>query len=139
MVSLEPGRSFVIADIPGVIEGAAEGAGLGLQFLKHLQRTLLLLHVVDLAPLDGADPVAQVRALESELARFDADLAARPRWLVLSKADLLPEGEAQARAEEIVRALDWQAPWFLISAVSGLGLSALTGHIMHSIEQQGVE
>lgn len=139
VVSLEPGRSFVIADIPGVIEGAAEGAGLGLQFLKHLQRTLLLLHVVDLAPLDGADPVTQVRALESELVRFDADLAARPRWLVLSKADLLPEGEAQARAEEIVQALDWQAPWFLISAVSGLGLSALTGHIMHSIEQQGVE
>ena len=139
VVSLEPGRSFVIADIPGVIEGAAEGAGLGIQFLKHLQRTLLLLHLVDIAPLDQADPVEQVRALELELERFDAELATRPRWLVLSKADLLPDEEAKARAAAIVAALDWQAPWFLISAVSGLGLTALTGRIMDSIEQQGVE
>lgn len=139
VVSLEPGRSFVIADIPGVIEGAAEGAGLGIQFLKHLQRTRLLLHLVDLAPLDEADPVEQVRTLEQELERFDAELASRPRWLVFSKADLLPADVAQARAEEIVAALDWQAPWFVISGVSGQGLNVLTGRIMHHIETAAVE
>ena len=135
VVSLEPGRSFVIADIPGVIEGAAEGAGLGLRFLKHLQRTRLLLHLVDIAPIDDTDPVAQVRALERELADFDADLAQRERWLVLTKTDQLDEQEAEQRSREIVERLGWQSPWFAVSAVARRGLAPLVGRIMEHMER----
>jgi GTP-binding protein len=108
--------SFVIADIPGLIEGAAEGAGLGIQFLKHLARTSLLLHMVDVAPADGSDPVEQVRAIWRELERFDAELLARPRWLVLNKSDLLAPEDRDAVVADILGRLDWEAPWFLISA-----------------------
>lgn len=134
VVSLEPGRSFVIADIPGVIEGAAEGAGLGIQFLKHLQRTRLLLHLVDIAPIDGADPVEQVRALEHELEQFDQDLARRERWLVLTKTDQLDPEEVDARVQEILNGLDWQGTWFAISAVARQGLESLVGRIMVQVE-----
>ncbi len=137
VVSLEPGRSFVIADIPGLIEGAAEGAGLGIQFLKHLQRTRLLLHLVDIAPIDGADPVAQVRALDRELERFDESLARRERWLVLTKTDQIEEGEIDARVGQLIKALDWQGPWFAISAVARRGLEPLSGRIMEHLERVG--
>src|SRR5207244_1813512 len=99
-------RSFVMADIPGLIEGAAEGAGLGIRFLKHLQRTRVLLHLVDIAPLDpDADPVRDARAIVAELKKFSKDLASKPRWLVLTKRDLLPDGEAEKRARDIMRRL----------------------------------
>lgn len=125
VVSIEPHRSFVIADIPGLIEGAAEGAGLGIQFLKHLQRTRLLLHLVDIAPMEGGvegvSPVEQVRAIERELGKYDPALLEKPRWLVLNKADLMFEDEARAQAEAIVAELGWQGPWYLVSALGREG------------------
>lgn len=135
VVSLEPGRSFVIADIPGLIEGAAEGAGLGIQFLKHLQRTRLLLHLVDIAPIDGASPVEQVRALERELAQFDEGLARRERWLVLTKTDQVDQTELDALSGSVIKGLDWQGPWFAISSVARRGLEPLIGRIMEHLER----
>ncbi|MBS0432222.1 MAG: GTPase ObgE [Proteobacteria bacterium] len=120
-----PDQSFVIADIPGLIEGAAEGAGLGVQFLKHLSRTSLLLHLVDVAPIDGSDPVAQVRAIEGELERFDPALLQRPRWLVLNKIDLVAPDGRDALARRILAALEWNQPWFAISAAERLGTHEL--------------
>jgi GTP-binding protein len=112
--------SFVIADIPGLIEGAAEGAGLGHQFLRHLSRTRLLLHLVDIAPLDpDADPARDARALALELKRYDAALHRKPRWLVFNKADLAPD--ADERIARLLRALRWKGPWFKVSALSGAG------------------
>src|SRR6056297_1068713 len=136
VVSLEPGRSFVIADIPGIIEGAAGGAGLGIRFLKHLQRTRLLLHLVDIAPIDQADPVEQIRILEQELAEFDAELAQRERWLVLTKTDQLAEEEVEEMCRDIIQRLAWSGPWFAISAVARSGLSPLLGRIMEHLEAQ---
>ena len=125
VVSVEPHRSFVIADVPGLIEGAADGAGLGTQFLRHLQRTRLLLHLVDISPMEGGvegvSPVEQVRAIERELERHDPELLAKPRWLVLNKADLMFEDEAKAAAEQIVAELGWTAPWYLVSALGREG------------------
>jgi GTP-binding protein len=130
VVSVEPHRSFVIADVPGLIEGAADGAGLGTQFLRHLQRTRLLLHLVDLSPaLEGYEaygdavpsPVEQVRAIERELGRHDPELLRKPRWLVLNKADLAFEDESRAAAEKIVADLGWDAPWYLVSAIGREG------------------
>jgi GTP-binding protein len=124
VVSVEPGRSFVIADIPGLIEGAADGAGLGAQFLRHVQRTRLLLHLVDLAPMEGgveATPAEQVRAIEHELRKYDPGMLEKPRWLVLNKADLLFEDEARERAEDVVRELGWTQPWYLVSAIGREG------------------
>ncbi len=135
VVSLEAGRSFVIADIPGLIEGAAEGAGLGIQFLKHLQRTRLLLHLVDIAPIDGSDPASQVRALERELVRFDEDLGRRERWLVLTKTDQVDQGELEALVSRIISELDWAGPWFAISSVAQRGLDPLVGRIMEHLER----
>src|SRR5690625_3351841 len=109
------GRSFVVADIPGLIEGAAEGAGLGVRFLKHLSRTRLLLHVVDAVPLDERDPLDDVRSVYTELQRFSPDLAARERWLVLNKLDLLPEDERAEHARQLVERLSWEGPVFEIS------------------------
>jgi GTP-binding protein len=115
-------QSFVIADIPGLIEGAADGAGLGIQFLKHVSRTRLLLHLLDIAPLDGeTDPVEQVRAIEAELEKFDAALLERPRWLVFNKADLVAEDERQKLAKALVRRLKWKQSWFLVSAIAREG------------------
>ncbi|NNE05139.1 MAG: GTPase ObgE [Xanthomonadales bacterium] len=127
--------SFVIADIPGLIEGAAQGAGLGIQFLKHLQRTRLLLHMVDIAPLDPQqDPAAEFRQLEHELAGFDADLVEKPRWLVFTKADLLPGDEAQARATQVVAELGWEGQWYLVSSVTREGTEALMQDIMEALD-----
>ncbi|NBB93900.1 MAG: GTPase ObgE [Gammaproteobacteria bacterium] len=136
VVSLEPGRSFVIADIPGLIEGAAEGAGLGTQFLKHLQRTGLLLHLVEIAPVDGSDPADQVRALERELSRFSEELAGRERWLVLTKIDQLDDELARDTAAEIVEKLDWRAPWYAVSSVARKGLDKLSWDVMNYLEEQ---
>ena len=128
-------RSFVIADIPGLIEGAAEGTGLGIQFLKHLQRTRLLLHLVDLAPLMlEVDPVEQVRQLEKELRNFDPGLMDKPRWLVFTKADLLPPDEARSKSEEAVAALGWEKPWMLISSVTKSGTDDLMQKVSVELE-----
>jgi GTP-binding protein len=130
-------RSFVMADIPGLIEGAAAGAGLGIRFLKHLQRTRVLLHLVDLLPPDPqADPVKDARAILGELKKFSAELAAKPRWLVINKKDLLPAAEAQKRARAIVRALRYKGPHFLISAATGEGTQELCEAVMTFLEQQ---
>ncbi len=118
VVSLGVGQSFVIADIPGLIEGAAEGAGLGIQFLRHVARTSLLLHLVDIAPIDGANVADQVRTIERELEKFNPELLERPRWLVLNKMDMLAEDERQSTAEKIIAELGWSQPWFLISAIA---------------------
>ncbi|HTY49137.1 MAG TPA: GTPase ObgE [Steroidobacteraceae bacterium] len=130
-------RSFVMADIPGLIEGAAEGAGLGHRFLRHLQRTRVLLHLVDIAPPDpDADPVADARAIVAELKKFSADLGKKPRWLVLNKADLLPPQEAAARAQDIVRRLRFRGRHFLISAATGAGTRELVEAVMAFLEQR---
>jgi GTPase len=127
VVRVAPEKSFVVADVPGLIEGAAEGAGLGHQFLRHLQRTRLLLHVVDLAPFDDSvDPVAQARAIVAELKKYDAELAAKPRWLVLNKIDMIEPDERAARVKEFVRRLRWKGPVFQISALAREGLQPLT-------------
>jgi GTP-binding protein len=130
-------RSFVMADIPGLIEGAAEGAGLGIRFLKHLQRTRVLLHLVDILPPDPeADPVKNARAIVAELKKFSADLAAKPRWLVLNKRDLLPDAEAEEHAREIVRRLRHKGPVFLISAATGRGTRELAEAVMRFLEHR---
>lgn len=138
VVSLGTDQSFVIADIPGLIEGAADGAGLGIQFLRHVARTSLLLHLVDIAPIDGTDPVEQVRAIEHELAKFNPELLERPRWLVLNKSDALPEDERQQVAEGIVRRLDWQEPWFLVSALARENTMAVCQQVQRFFEEQRV-
>jgi GTP-binding protein len=135
VVRIDIERSFVIADIPGLIEGAAEGTGLGIQFLKHLQRTRLLLQLVDLAPLAlDVNPVEQVRQLELEMQKFDPGLMDKPRWLVFTKADLLPPGEALSRAEEAVAELGWEAPWMMISSVTHSGTDELMQRISAELE-----
>lgn len=136
MVRIDDTRSFVIADVPGLIEGAAEGAGLGHQFLRHLARTRLLLHLVDLAPIDpDADPMKDVKAISRELKMYDKALYKKPRWLVLNKSDLLPEHERDARAKKIVRRLRWRAPCHLISAATGEGCKELAFSVMQFLEE----
>ncbi|NLO79468.1 MAG: GTPase ObgE [Xanthomonadaceae bacterium] len=136
VVSAGQHRSFVLADIPGLIEGAAEGAGLGIQFLKHLLRTRLLLHLVDAVPLDPEhDPAEDVRVLERELASFSPELAARERWLVLNKLDLLPEDEHDAHAAALVERLGWTGPVFKISALTGEGTQPLVQQVMTALER----
>ena len=135
VVRVGPLKSFVMADIPGLIEGAAEGAGLGVQFLKHLARTSLLLHLVDLSPYsDSGDPVADVRTIEAELAKYSAELAGRERWLVLNKLDLLPEDEREARAQAVVEALGWSGPVFRIAAIGAEGTEPLCWRIMERLD-----
>ncbi|MBD8899154.1 Obg family GTPase CgtA [Rhodanobacter sp. DHG33] len=138
VVSLGTDQSFVIADIPGLIEGAADGAGLGIQFLRHVARTSLLLHLVDIAPVDDIDPVEQVRAIEHELTKFNPELLERPRWLVLNKSDALPEDERQQVAEDIVRRLDWKEPWFLVSALARENTMAVCQRVQRFFEEQRV-
>jgi len=126
VVRIDYGRSFVIADIPGLIEGAADGAGLGHQFLRHLQRTRLILHLIDIAPLDDTiDPVREARALVAELKRYDPALHAKPRWLVFNKIDLLAREEADARIRDALRRLRWNKPWYAISGIAGAGTDTL--------------
>ncbi|MEZ5473458.1 MAG: GTPase ObgE [Steroidobacteraceae bacterium] len=128
-------RSFVMADIPGLIGGAAEGAGLGIRFLRHLQRTRVLLHLIDMLPPDpAADPVADAIAIVGELQKFDAKLATKPRWLVVNKSDLMLPEEAEERAQQIVRELRYAGPWFLISGAIGTGTRELTGAVMRFLE-----
>ncbi|MCB1714863.1 MAG: GTPase ObgE [Candidatus Competibacteraceae bacterium] len=140
VVSVGPLSSFVMADIPGLIEGAAEGAGLGIRFLKHLARTHLLLHMVDVSPYsDSGDPVNDVRAIEHELTQYDAELGQRERWLVLNKIDLLPEEERAQRQQDIITELDWQGPVFAISAAQQLATRELCNAIMRWLEQERSE
>jgi GTP-binding protein len=134
VVRVGPEQSFVVADIPGLIEGASEGAGLGHQFLRHLQRTRLLLHIVDIAPFDeGVDPVAQARAIVAELKKYDPALHAKPRWLALNKIDMLPEGERAARVKDFVRRLRWKGPVFEISALTREGCETLVQTIYQQV------
>jgi len=126
VVRVNIGQSFVIADIPGLIEGAAEGAGLGHQFLRHLQRCRLILHLIDIAPVDDSiDPVREARALAAELRKYDAALAAKPRWLTFNKVDLLSPEEADRRIRDALRRLRWSKPWFAVSGATGQGTDAL--------------
>ncbi|MDH5631862.1 MAG: Obg family GTPase CgtA [Gammaproteobacteria bacterium] len=132
-------RSFVIADIPGLIEGAAEGVGLGVQFLKHLSRTRILLHLVDVAPFDGSDPVKEASALLNELSKYSDELADKERWLVLNKLDLVPDDEREARCQDIVDGLDFDGPVYRVSAINGEGCNKLTGALMGHLEELGDE
>ncbi|NCF30017.1 MAG: Obg family GTPase CgtA [Gammaproteobacteria bacterium] len=137
VVSLGPDRSFVVADIPGLIEGAAEGAGLGIRFLKHLSRTRLLLHLVDVAPMDeSSDPVANARAIAAELERFSPELAARDRWLVLNKLDLVAPDARAAHCDALVERLGYTGPVYHISALSGEGCQELCQAIMNYLEDK---
>ena len=136
VVSVQAHQSFVIADIPGLIEGAAEGAGLGIRFLKHLVRTRLLLHLVDVAPFDGSSPADAVRAIAHELEKFSETLASRPRWLVLNKVDMVAEEDREAHCQAIVDELGWEGPVFRISALSGEGTKPLVQAVMRWIEEQ---
>jgi GTP-binding protein len=136
VVRVDVNRSFVVADIPGLIEGAADGAGLGHRFLRHLQRTRLLLHVVDLAPLDGeTDPVADARAIVKELKRYDEALHDKPRWLVLNKLDLIPAEERDARVKAFVKAYRWKGPAFAVTAISGEGCRPLVYAVAEWLEK----
>src|SRR5207237_9661540 len=133
-------RSFVMADIPGLIEGAAQGAGLGIRFLKHLQRTRLLLHLVDIAPLDPqAAPVRDARAIVRELKKFSKNLALKPRWLVLNKRDLLPPSEAERRARATVRAPRYRGAPVLISGAAGEGTETLCEGATRALEARDQE
>ncbi|MFZ5722028.1 MAG: Obg family GTPase CgtA [Pseudomonadota bacterium] len=135
VVKVDRERSFVMADIPGIIEGAAEGAGLGIRFLKHLARTRLLLHLVDIDPPDGADPADGIRVLVGELEKFSATLAERERWLVFNKTDMMLPEDAEERIAAVLESLGWQGPVFRISALSGEGTGDLTQAIMARLEE----
>ncbi len=135
VVSIELDRSFVIADIPGLIEGAAEGFGLGVQFLRHLSRTRLLLHLVDIAPLDS-DPVQDTLKIIQELEKYSSELAAKERWLLLNKTDLLPPDEQKQHCEAIIKALDWQGPVFQVSALSKQGCLDVCYKVMNYLEDK---
>lgn len=130
-------KSFVIADIPGLIEGAAEGAGLGTRFLKHLSRTGLLLHLVDIAPIDGIDPVITIESIVNELEKYSSELAGKDRWLVFNKVDLLPEAESQDKIKEITENIDWQGPVYTISALQKQGTQKLCYDVMDYLENDG--
>ena len=127
-------RSFVVADIPGLIEGAAEGAGLGIQFLKHLERCRILLHVVDIFPVDETDPAENARAIVQELEKYSPKLAEKPRWLVFNKVDLLLEEEAAEICQKVVDSLEWEGPVYQISAFQKLNLDPLCRDVMNFIE-----
>jgi GTPase len=136
VVRVDQDRSFVVADIPGLIEGAAEGAGLGHQFLRHLARTRLLLHLVDMAPFDPeTDPVREARAIVEELRKYDEALYRKPRWLLLNKTDLVPEEERAGQIADFIRDYGWDGPVFAISAISGEGCQPLVFAIMDHLEK----
>ena len=136
MVRLEADRSFVIADVPGLIEGAADGAGLGHQFLRHLQRTRLLLHIIDAAPFDEAvNPVKEAQAIVKELEKYDPALAEKPRWLVLNKLDMIPIDEREKRVKAIVKGLKWKGEVFPVSALTREGCNPLMGRVGHFLEE----
>jgi GTP-binding protein len=134
VVRVDNYKSFVMADIPGLIEGASEGAGLGHRFLKHLSRTCVLLHIIDVAPIDGSDPVQSAQIILQELAAYNPELLQKPRWLVLNKIDLIPEAERDTFIQTLQHQLNWTAPLFPISAISGLGTKALCYALMQLID-----
>jgi GTPase len=135
VVRVSQHRSFVMADIPGLIEGAAEGAGLGIQFLRHISRTLLLLHLLDIHPADGSDPVENFKAITNELAKFSPELLAKERWLVLNKTDLLLPDEAKEQCADIIKRLGWTGKLFRISALTHEGTTELAQEAMCYLEQ----
>ncbi|MGI9282097.1 MAG: Obg family GTPase CgtA [Endozoicomonas sp.] len=139
VVSVEKHRSFVIADIPGLIEGAAEGAGLGIRFLKHLSRCRVLLHLVDVAPFDESDPVQVANAIVDELKSFSPALAERERWLVLNKLDLLPEDQQKEVCDRVVSELEWEGPVYQVSAISSQGTEKLAQDLMTYIEERNLQ
>lgn len=136
VVRIEKHRSFVIADIPGIIEGAAEGAGLGIRFLKHLARNRLLLHIVDMAPWDGVSPAEAAEVAVGELEKFSGTLAEQPRWLVLNKLDMVPEAEREERCQSVIDALNWEGPVYRISAISKEGTDLLAREIQTFLDDR---
>ena len=136
VVGMSGDKSFVVADIPGLIEGASEGAGLGVRFLKHLTRTRLLLHLVDMMPYDGSTPGENAAVIEQELEKFSPTMAEGDRWLVLNKLDLLPEDEVDARCAEVVEYLNWQGPVYKMSGLASQGTKDLCAAIMDYIDDQ---
>ncbi|ABV86181.1 Obg family GTPase CgtA [Shewanella pealeana] len=134
VVNPRPGQSFVIADIPGLIEGAADGAGLGVQFLKHLERCRVLLHILDVEPIDGSDPVEAARAIVAELEKHSPKLAGKPRWLVINKADLMLPEELQERIDRIVKELEWEGDIYTISAYNREGTAELALKLLDFID-----
>jgi GTP-binding protein len=136
VVGMSGDKSFVVADIPGLIEGASEGAGLGVRFLKHLTRTRLLLHLVDMMPYDGSTAGENAEVIEQELEKFSPTMASGDRWLVLNKVDLLPEDEVDARCKEVVEHLNWQGPVFRMSGLASQGTKDLCAAIMDYIDEQ---
>ena len=139
VVSVDRHRGFVVADIPGLIEGAAEGAGLGIRFLKHLARCRILLHLVDVAPYDETDPVESAKAIINELKLFSGTLAARDRWLVLNKVDLLPEDQRELVCQRIIDELNWEGPVYQTSAIASQGTEVLCQNIMTFIEEKALD
>lgn len=135
VVRIEAHRSFVMADIPGLIEGAAEGTGLGIQFLRHLSRTGLLLHVVDSIPMEGYDPIEAAQAIIQEVGKYSPTLLKKPRWLVINKMDAFLKEEWQAQGDDLVKALGWEGPVYMISALSGAGTAQLCQDIMVHLEE----
>ena len=136
MVRVGPEQSFVVADLPGLIEGASEGAGLGHLFLRHLQRTRLLLHIVDLAPFDeGVDPVAQAKAIVGELKKYDEALYKKPRWLVLNKLDMVDSDKRAAIVKDFVKRFKWKGPVFEISALTREGCEQLIKTIYKHVKE----
>lgn len=138
VVSVAKHKSFVIADIPGLIEGASEGAGLGIRFLKHLVRTRILLHIVDMNPYDGSKPADNAQVIISELEKFSPELAKRERWLLLNKVDLVPEDEREARRKEVIEQLNWEGPVYEISAISNLGTQQVAFDIMSFLDERAL-
>ncbi len=136
VVGMSGDKSFVVADIPGLIEGASEGAGLGIRFLKHLTRTRLLLHLVDMMPFDGSTPEHNARVIEKELKTFSSTLSDQDRWLVLNKVDLIPEDEVQDACQKVVTALSWEGPVFYISGLASVGTKSLCATIMDYIDDK---
>jgi len=136
VVRIEQSRSFVIADIPGIIEGAAEGAGLGIRFLKHLARNRILLHLVDMAPWDDITPAEAAEVAVNELTKFSPTLSEQPRWLVLNKLDMVPEDEREERCQSVLDALNWEGPVYKISALSKLGTDEMMRDIQAFLDQR---
>ena len=141
VVSVELGKSFVIADIPGLIEGAAEGIGLGTTFLRHLSRTKVLLHIVDVMPVDGSDPVEAVKIIWGELQRYSEELMQKTQWLIFNKVDLVPEEERDALCQSIIERLGWQGPTYQISAISKTGTREVCYDLQNNLDEmkEGVE
>ena len=139
VVRAGPERSFVVADLPGLIEGAADGAGLGHLFLRHLQRTRLLLHVVDMAPFDGADPVALAKGIIKELRKYDEALYEKPRWIVLNKLDMVPNEDRAALVKDFIKRMRWKGPVFSVSALAREGLDPMVQAIYEHVAAHKVQ